>query len=93
MGTPEISKTKKETPLPEWAGDLLSSLPPMMERVEAASLSRLSMKTLDRAIASKALEVVRMGDRVLVPRAGLVAWLAASGGAAATRKGRASDGV
>lgn len=48
----------------------------VLSRKEAARFLGLSLRTVDRLIASKDLPIVRFGDRVMVPKAALVVFLA-----------------
>ena len=67
----------KPSALPEWAQDVLSALPPLSGRPDAAKTLGVSTKTLDRRIRSGDLEHVKHGGRVLIPRMAIVAMLVA----------------
>jgi excisionase family DNA binding protein len=68
--------TKNKLPL--WTDDLAASLPPLLDRREAASVLRCSTRTLDRRIRLGVLAATRHGDRVLIPRASIIDLLAGS---------------
>lgn len=61
--------------LPEWALDILETLPPLVTRAAAAKALVVSVKTLDRRIEEHVLTAVHVGSRVLVPRLALVGYL------------------
>lgn len=71
--TPHEGGVRRE--LPEWALDLLEVLPPILSRDEAASVGRISTKTLDRRIRERRLEAIHADGRVLIPRLALVEFL------------------
>ncbi|HZU97054.1 MAG TPA: helix-turn-helix domain-containing protein [Planctomycetota bacterium] len=63
--------TSTET-LPDWALDLLESLPPLLSTKEAAESLRVSEKTVRRRIREGLLPCVRGGRFMRIPRLALV---------------------
>jgi excisionase family DNA binding protein len=73
--TPERPDMKQQD-LPSWANDLLTTLPPLLERGEAALALHIGLRTLDRRLAEGSLAFTRSGGRVLIPRVAIVEHLA-----------------
>jgi len=58
--------------LPTWANDLLMTLPPLLDRGEAAKALHVGLRSLDRRLAEGSLAFTRSGGRVLIPRIAIV---------------------
>lgn len=65
--------------LPDWARDLLATLPGLMDVEKAAEVTTASAKTIRRRIGDGSIKVVRLGDRVLIPRLNLIHFLIENG--------------
>jgi excisionase family DNA binding protein len=59
---------------------LLAELPPVLTVDEARRVLRIGRRQLYRAIAKHDVPALKVGRSIRIPRSGLEAWLAASGG-------------
>lgn len=70
----------RDARLPDFLRELERELPLTLSKREAANVLRMSVITIDRAIASRELRVVKSGHarsaRVIIPRCELLRWMA-----------------
>lgn len=52
-----------------------TELPPQATRAQLAAKANLGLRTIDRALARGELAALRIGRKVLIPRAAARAWL------------------
>src|SRR5437016_1239261 len=86
-----MNDKRKTLPLPPWAEDVCSSLPPLLTRQEAAAALKCSCKSIDRRIRSLELHAVKNGSRVLIPRLAIVELLGGSPYLVPTVRGRSPN--
>lgn len=53
---------------PDWITEALEAYPANLTKREAAQVGRVSIRTVDRWIASGRLSAVKIGERVLIPK-------------------------
>ena len=74
-----MTEQEPDVALPTWALDAVRDLDPLLTKLEASAFLRRSGSTLDRAISSGHLLVVRSAERgpsrVLIPRVSLACYL------------------
>lgn len=76
-GRPSANTRDRLLSRPRWADDLEDSLPPLPSIRESATALRCSTRTVRRRIRAGLLEALKHGNRVVVPRAAVLALLGA----------------